>query len=138
MYKMKVETNINVGTMYKRFRAHMGCFLWAHMGSGVGLIFFLSPSHPQFEGFLPSFHGRIVKGELVLTDYSSTFFVSCVRDHVKVRSPHLKLPLPVDDGGEWSAHQERPLGVTLSSERESEDKNTLKYKKNQILSSESI
>ncbi len=71
------------------------------------------PPHPQFKSLLPSFNSRVVERELVLSDDGAAVFVSRVRHHVEVGRPHLELPLPVDDGGEWSADQERTLGVTL-------------------------
>lgn len=61
------------------------------------------PPYPQFEGLLSSLDGRVIKGELVLSDDGSAVLVSSVRHHVEIGGPHLKLPLPVDDGGEWSA-----------------------------------
>lgn len=61
------------------------------------------PPYPQFEGLLSSLDGRVIKGELVLSDDGSAVLVSRVRHHVEIGRPHLKLPLPVDDGGEWSA-----------------------------------
>lgn len=71
------------------------------------------PPYPQFESLLPAFDGRVVKGELVLPDDGSAIFVSCVRHYIEVRCPHLKFPLPVDDGGERCADQERTFGVAL-------------------------
>ena len=76
-------------------------------------IKFHSPPHPQFKGLLASFDRRVVKGELVLSDDGPTVLVPRVCDHVEVGCPHLKLPLPVDDGGERCADQEWTLGVTL-------------------------
>lgn len=67
--------------------------------------------HPG--GLLPSADGIVLKGELVFPDDRSAVFVADVRHHVHVRRPHLKLSLPVDDGGERSADQERTLRVTL-------------------------
>lgn len=73
----------------------------------------LSHPHPQFKSLLSRFDSRVVKGELVLSDDGPTVLVTRVCDHVKVGRPHLKLPLPVDDGGERSADQEGTLGVAL-------------------------
>lgn len=69
--------------------------------------------YPQFEGLLSSFHCRVIKGELVLPDDGSAVLVSRVRHHIEVGRPHLKLPLPIDDGGERSADQKGTLRVTL-------------------------
>ena len=74
--------------------------------------------HPG--GLLPPADGVVLEGELVLPDDGPAVLVPHVRHHVHVWSPHLKLPLPVDDGGERGAHQERPLGVALVEEREIE------------------
>lgn len=73
----------------------------------------LPAPHPQLKGLLPSFDGHVIKGELVLPDDGPAVLVAGVRHHVEVRRPHLKLPLPVDDGGQRGADQERTLGVTL-------------------------
>lgn len=81
----------------------------------------LPPSSHLHPGrLLPSSDGVVLEGELVLSDDGSAVFVSDVRHHVHVGGPHLKLSLPVDDGGERSADQERPLGVALKVERERE------------------
>lgn len=77
--------------------------------------------HPQFEGLLPSFDSRVIKGELVLSDDGSAVLVPRIRHHVEVGRPHLKLPLPVDDGGERGADQERTLSVTLRDKDEGEE-----------------
>lgn len=74
--------------------------------------------HPG--GLLPSSDGVVLERELVLSDDSSAVFVSDVGHHVHVGRPHLKLSLPVDDGGEWGANQERPLRVALEVERGSQ------------------
>lgn len=71
------------------------------------------PPHLHPRGLLPPSDGVVLEGELVLSDDGSAVFVSDVRHHVHVGGPHLELSLPVDDGGEWSAHQERPLRVAL-------------------------
>lgn len=55
----------------------------------------------------------VLKSELVLPDDRSAIFVPSVSDHVEVWGPHLKLPLPVDDGGQGSTDQVWPFGVTL-------------------------
>lgn len=62
-------------------------------------------------------HGAVLEGELVLPDDGPAVLVPGVSHHVEIWSPHLKFPLPVDDGGEGGAHQERPLGVTLTNTR---------------------
>ena len=49
----------------------------------------------------------------LLPDHSSAVLVASVGDHVQVRSPELKLSLPVDDCRQWGTHQERALTVTL-------------------------
>lgn len=67
--------------------------------------------HPG--GLLPSSDGVVLKGELVFPDNCSAVFVANVCHNVHVRGPHLKLSLPVDDGGEWGADQKRTLGVSL-------------------------
>lgn len=71
------------------------------------------PPHPQLESPLPSLDRRVVKGELVLPDDGSAVFIPRVRHDVEVGRPHLKFPLPVDDGGERGADQERTLGMAL-------------------------
>lgn len=71
------------------------------------------PLYPQLESLLPAFDRCVVKGELVLPDDGSAVFVSRVRHHIEVGCPHLKFPLPVDDGGERGTDQERTLGVAL-------------------------
>lgn len=77
--------------------------------------FVLQPPRPHLHprGLLPPSDGVVLEGELVLSDDGSAVFVADVRHHVHVGGPHLELSLPVDDGGEWSAHQERPLRVAL-------------------------
>lgn len=70
-------------------------------------------SHPHPGGLLASSDGVVLEGELVLPDDGSAVFVPDVRHHVHVWRPHLKLSLPVDDGGEGGADQERPLRVAL-------------------------
>lgn len=67
--------------------------------------------HPG--GLLPSADGVVLEGELVFPDHRSAVLVADVRHHVHVGRPHLKLSLPVDDGGERSADQERTLRVSL-------------------------
>ena len=62
---------------------------------------------------LPATDGVVFKGELVLTNDGPAVLVSHVGHHVHVRGPQLKLPLPVDDGGQGGAHQEGPFGVAL-------------------------
>ncbi len=47
--------------------------------------------------------GISLKGELILSDDSSAVFVPNVCHHVHVRGPHLKLSLPVNDGGQGGA-----------------------------------
>lgn len=70
-------------------------------------------SHLHPGGLLPSSDGVVLEGELVLSDDGSAVFVSDVGHHVHVGGPHLELSLPVDDGGERGADQERPLRVAL-------------------------
>lgn len=57
--------------------------------------------------------GISLKGEFILSDDSPAVLVPNVSDHVHVGSPHLKLSLPVDDGGQRSADQEGAFGVAL-------------------------
>lgn len=94
-----------------------------HFFSGYfffAIVFFsplTSPSpHLQPGGLLASSDGVVLEGELVLPDDGSAVLVSDVRHYVHVRRPHLKLSLPVDDGGEGRTDQERPFGVTLDEE----------------------
>lgn len=82
-----------------------------HVFSGASLGAASSHLHPG--GLLPSADGVVLEGELVLSDDGSAVFVSDVRHHVHVGRPHLKLSLPVDDGGQGGADQERPLRVAL-------------------------
>lgn len=63
--------------------------------------------------FFPTSDGISLKGELVLPDDSPAVFVPYVCHHVHVRGPHLKLSLPVNDGGQGGTNQEWTLGVTL-------------------------
>lgn len=84
----------------------------------------LTPPSPYLHpgGLLASSDGVILEGELVLPDDGSAVLVSDVCHYVHVRRPHLKLSLPVDDGGEGRADQERPFGVTLDEETRNECK----------------
>ena len=43
---------------------------------------------------------------LTTPDGCSVIFVSVIRDNVKIRGPELKLPLPVDDGGQRCTDKE--------------------------------
>lgn len=75
----------------------------------------LSPYlHP--EDFLPTADGIVFKRELIFPDDRPAFFVPCVGHDVEVRRPHLKLTLPVDDGGERGTDQVRPFRVALLRE----------------------
>lgn len=47
-------------------------------------------------------------------DDGSAVLVTDVRDNIEIRSPELKLSLPVDDCWQRSTHQERTLTMTLS------------------------
>lgn len=67
----------------------------------------------HFGGLFPSTDGISLKGEFILPDDSPAVLVPDVGDHVHVGGPHLKLPLPVDDGGQGSADQEGTFGVAL-------------------------
>lgn len=49
----------------------------------------------------------------MLANYGPALLVPGVGHNVEVGGPHLKLPLPVYDGGEWGTHQKWALGVTL-------------------------
>jgi len=69
--------------------------------------------HLHLEGLLAPLHGVVVEGELVLADDGPAVLVPGVGDDVEGRGPHLELPLPVDDGGERGADEERALGVAL-------------------------
>ena len=46
-------------------------------------------------------------------DGSSVLLVSIVSDHIQVRGPELKLPLPVDNGGQRSSDEKWTIAVTL-------------------------
>ncbi len=92
----------------KRFPLTPNCYL-----SCLLLCTSDSSSHLHPGGLLPSSDGVVLEGEFVLSDDGSAVFVSNIRHHVHVGRPHLKLSLPVDDGGERSADQERPFRVTL-------------------------
>ncbi len=70
-------------------------------------------SHLHAENLATWFDGAVLEGKFILTYDSPTVFVPCVSHNVEIRSPHLKLSLPVDDGGEWRTDQKRPFGVTL-------------------------
>lgn len=71
------------------------------------------PSYLHFRRLLPTSDGISFKGELVLSDHSPAVFVPHVGDHVHVWRPHLKLSLPVNNGGQGGADQKRTFGVTL-------------------------
>lgn len=70
-------------------------------------------THLHLKSFLPAFYGIILKGELILSNNGPAVLVTRVRDHIELGRPHLELSLPVDDGGERSAHQEGTFGVAL-------------------------
>lgn len=92
------------------------CFAFSFLLISYSVIFTSLSSlypHPQFKSLLSALDSCVVERELVLSDDRSTVLVSRVSHHIKVGRPHLKLPLPVDDGGERSADQERALSVTL-------------------------
>lgn len=63
--------------------------------------------------FFPASDGISLKRELVLPDDSPAVFVPDVGDHIHIRSPHLKLSLPVNDGGQRGTDQEGTFGVAL-------------------------
>ena len=46
-------------------------------------------------------------------DGSSVLLVSIVSDHIEVWGPELKLPLPVDNGGQRSSDEKWSIAVTL-------------------------
>lgn len=71
----------------------------------------------HLRGFLATADGVVLERELVFSDDSPAVFVTDVRDHVHVRGPHLKLSLPVNDGGERGADQEGTLRVTLGEKK---------------------
>ena len=50
------------------------------------------------------FCDAVFERELVFPDDCPAVFVSSVRNHVEIRSPHLEFSLPVDDGGQRGAH----------------------------------
>lgn len=77
----------------------------------LALIIFASYLH--LRGLFPSSDGISLKGELIFSDNSPAVFVPNICNHVYVRGPHLKLSLPIDDGGEGSTDQEGTFGVTL-------------------------
>lgn len=72
----------------------------------------LSP-YLHFGGFFPAPDGVPFEGELVFTNDSPAVFVSDIGHHIHIGSPHLKLSLPVNDGGKGSADQEGTFGVAL-------------------------
>ena len=73
-------------------------------------------SHLHPGRLLPTADGIVLEGELILPDDGPAVFVPDVGHHVHVGRPHLKLTLPVDDGGERGADQERTLGVALQGD----------------------
>lgn len=113
------STNLSVGWNQHKIELKQvstrSILSWTHPG-----LLHLRPasSHLHPGRLLPSSDGVVLEGELVLPDDGSAVFVSDVRHHVHVGRPHLKLSLPVDDGGKWGADQERPLGVTLRGRQE--------------------
>ena len=74
-------------------------------------------SYLQAEDLPACFDSAVFKSELVLPDDGPAVFVPRVRQHIEVWRPHLKLPLPVDDGGKWGADKEWALGVALERRR---------------------
>ena len=70
-------------------------------------------SHLHSEHLAARFDSAVLEGELVLTDDRAAVFVAGVGQHVELWRPHLKLPLPINDGGQGSADQIWPFGVTL-------------------------
>lgn len=70
-------------------------------------------THLHLKSLLPAFDGVVLKGELILSDNGPAVLVPRVCDHIELGCPHLELSLPVDDGGEWSTHQEGTFGVAL-------------------------
>lgn len=63
--------------------------------------------------FFPASDGISLKGELILSNDSPAVFVPNVGYHIHVRGPHLKLSLPVNDGGQGSTDQKGTFGVAL-------------------------
>ena len=55
----------------------------------------------------------------VKPDGGTVVFVTVVSDNIEVRSPELKLSLPVDNGRQRSTDQERTVRVTLGEDNTS-------------------
>lgn len=55
-------------------------------------------------GFLATTNGVVFKRELILSDDGTAVFVTHIRHHIHIWSPHFKLPLPVDDGRKRGTH----------------------------------
>lgn len=70
-------------------------------------------THLHLKSFLPAFYGIILKGELIFSNNGPAVLVTRVCDHIELGCPHLKLSFPVDDGREWSTHQEGTFRVAL-------------------------
>ena len=84
------------------------CFFF--IGLGADLKF--SP-YLHLGCFFPTADGIPLKGEFVFSNDSSAVFVPDVGHHIHVRSPHLKLSLPVNDGRKGGTDQEGTFGVAL-------------------------
>lgn len=69
----------------------------------------LTEPYLHAEHLATRFHSAVLIGELILPDDGPAVLVPGVGHHVEIWRPHLKLPLPVNNGGEGCAHQERPL-----------------------------
>lgn len=73
----------------------------------------------HLRGFLATTDGIVLKRELVFPDDSPAVLVTDVCDDVHVWGPHLKLSLPVNDGGQGGTHQEWTFRMTLENEHTS-------------------
>lgn len=91
-----------------------------YMNSSVLRFFNEKQSSPvtnlHLRGFLATTDGVVLKRELVFSDDSPAVLVTNVCDNIHVRGPHLKLSLPVNDGGQRGTHQEWTLRMTLENE----------------------
>lgn len=65
----------------------------------------------------------------IVPDDRSAVLVPDVSDHIQVRGPEFKLPLPIDDCGQRCTDQERPLRMALNYKNYTPQSNYTFYRK---------